>query len=253
MFFSVCFLAGCVDVDETVWINPDGSGRIKLDISVEQDEARWQGSGRQKAVEEYKDDTKEDIREQRERFLNIPSVTDIKIDQYAEDIKMHTAYTITVKEAGDIGVVFKEFSREDYPYWDITIDKQKWNSFNFTQRFIQRKTRDGVEKDILDIKLENIEDIINLPFSDDSRYYKIKLHVDRVISSNGIISKTGKSVEWIIPFDILNQTDPYRIELTAKVKAGDARVYMFIIILFVIFLMIMLVRILRHRNIFAKK
>jgi hypothetical protein len=185
-------LSGCIQVEQEYWINPDGSGTIRMDMAYSE------------ALKEMGDPTASGLPTTTELegdYSGNPFVTKMTLDEYTADGMYHTAVLIEVSSMTEFLRAAEADSgsaKEGLPSLELLENGQ--------YRFSQLLTMDGDEE--LD---EFSREMMTGAFS--GMYWTVKLHAPNVVSTNGVMDAKTSTVEWRVPMsDLLTTSSGYEIE-----------------------------------------
>ena len=88
-------LTGCFDFLEEIWILPDGSGRVRIDIGLTSALFALPGIG---SKEKLMDDVHENAKQAAEAARSDPDVKSVKVETKDEGGLFHLIYEIEVKD-----------------------------------------------------------------------------------------------------------------------------------------------------------
>jgi len=203
-------LSGCVEIDEDIRINEDGTGQIKVEISVYRDEVIGYPTSVEDTIEDTRKQMREEMEEKQKNLKKAAYVSDVDIQRYYGENIDHFVYDVTVNDFSALNAVFKEIIRDHMGdmEWKINITRARNRNMLFQQTFASQE-EDEKRKDLTASALSSKDP--------NEKYYTVKLHASRIISSNGKISKDGKSVEWKIAMKSFESDIPYEIKLEALI------------------------------------
>ncbi len=78
LLLPALLLSGCIDVRQDIYINPDGTGRLRLDIGI-------RSEATDPAAEEIPEHPGEDLKVIARRIHNDPRVRTVHVEEYSED------------------------------------------------------------------------------------------------------------------------------------------------------------------------
>jgi hypothetical protein len=182
-------LSGCIQIEQEYWINPDGSGTIRIDMAYSE------------ALKEMGDPAASGLPTTTELegdYSTNPYVTNMTLDEYTTEGMYHTAAVIEVRNMA-------EFLREA----DGGSAKEGLPSLTLLEngqyRFSQLLTMGGDEE--LD---EFSREMMMGAFS--GMYWTVKLHAPNVVSTNGVLDAKTSTVEWRVLMSDLLTSSGYEIE-----------------------------------------
>ncbi|HEX5750804.1 MAG TPA: hypothetical protein VFZ09_31560 [Archangium sp.] len=222
-------LTGCFDLLQEIWILPDGSGRVVLDVGLPRsflDLARTQGKD---PLEEMRADAKATEAE----LKNDPDVTKFEFREYEENGQQHLVYDLTVRDATRLGELQKRAmerstaarqakqgkSKADMGF---QIERRGFGEYVFVQRFGEPKnepgapdgTKDPAERMAKDFGTQMARALMG------SHFFVIRVHGQTIPETNGTLNEKKDTVEWKYSLvDLVDET-VRGTELRAVVQAA---------------------------------
>jgi hypothetical protein len=213
---SCALTSGCFEFRQEFWINPDGSGRVLMDIAVQQ-VGNPGAAGQKEGASKFE----KQMQEARERLSKDPNVKRVEMSQETREGMLHTVFDIEVNDltkladtmrqtalaaapgnkagqSGDtVAPVIEKLPNGDYAF-RVSLDRgQKKPATNpQTERFA--------------------EQMVEKMFA--GRFWTTVLHAPKVVETNGQLNATSNLVEWKIPLaQLASDKAPYK-ELTARIE-----------------------------------
>ena len=246
VLFVSLFFAGCFEILEEVWINNDGSGRIKIDIGIS--EAMMSMGTSDSSANTFADLDK-DFQKTKEEVEKNPKIKRVDFKQYSDGGMKHFAFDVEVRDLSALNdfqkIVYssekkdtaKEASAEQgmpLENSELTIEKQN-GKIVFVRRIGQKPatedTSTSAEGDSAGKAFEDMgKAMAGAMFGNFS--YTVRLHADNISSTNGKLDDQKKTVEWKIPLGEL-MTGKHR-ELRAEIVPAGGNMVMWIVAALVI-------------------
>lgn len=207
----ILFLAGCVELTEDVWINPDATGRFKMDIGIFTDDV-WVSSGetREDALKEIRKDQIKKMKAKKKKLEKMAFVEEVRISKHYGDKRDHFIYDAQINDIYNLGKVYGEICRgqiDEDTVWRIDVERLKNGNILFRQIFSSKEIEKGKAK-----KKKEAAETEGRP-----RYYIVRLHAPKIIVSNGRLAEDRKTVIWKMRMDDLEEMSA-RTELTAEIQ-----------------------------------
>ena len=197
---AVLFLtAGCFRVDQELWHNADGTGKVHFDVSVDQFFLEM-ASGGQALPHLFQ--TWQGLEE--EEDSNYSAIT--LSDALNEENHNYTA-DVEIKDFSRLG----ELRRETL---DFSVEEQENGSLRFSQRLDFRLTAASPdEMQTVDMLLDGL--------GEDA--YTVKLHVPRVLSADprAVVDTKNGTVSWSVPMsELVTAEEPLEIWAEYRLSRG---------------------------------
>lgn len=202
LFLALALLfltTGCFRVDQELWHNPDGSGKVRFDVAVDQFFLEM-ASGGQALPHLFQ--SWQGLEEGQES--NYSSVT--LSDALQEE---DHSYTVDV-EMKDFSRL-EELQRETL---DFSVDEQKNGTLRFSQRLDFRLNAANPDD------MQTVDMLVN-GLGEDA--YTVKLHVPRVLSADprAVVDAKNGTVSWSVPMsELVTATEP--LEIWAEYRLSRA-------------------------------
>ncbi|MFP2932965.1 hypothetical protein ACLESO_49020 [Pyxidicoccus sp. 3LG] len=217
-------LTGCFDVLQEVWLNPDGSARVVVDLAIPKSlGALAQATGGK--------DLMALVREQREeaakKLGQDPNVTQVVQSDYEKDDQLHLVHDVTVKDATKLPELYRTVtegtSREAQRgpgTWDLRIERSG-GDYVFTQRFVPDQaaalpaTDDAAELAAREIAKGMAKALFV------KNHLTVRVHGPGIGETNGTVNEQKDTVEWKLPMAELMDAPAEGRELRAVVRSGE--------------------------------
>jgi len=234
---------GCFEILEEIWVNNDGTGRIKIDIGVSE---AMMSMGNGEGDDSTFSSLDADFQKTKEEVEKNPKIKRIDFKQYTDGGMKHFVFDVEVNDLSALNdfqrIVYagkdssEEGAEKGMPLEnsDLTIEK-KDGKIVFV-RTIGEKTADQevgqmAESDTSgqDSSGKAVEEMGNaMAGAMFGNYnYTVRLHADNISTANGKIDDQKKMVEWKIPFGQL-VTGKHK-ELRAEIVTTEGNMVMMIV------------------------
>jgi len=243
----VGFLAGCLDVSEDITVNPDGSGKLGVDIVVPEGllamGSRPGGSG-----ETLPQRLRNEFETRKKEIGKDPAVTRLELREFTEAGLHHFIYEVEVKDVLRLGDIVKGLAPEP-----------------------QRLAGDRAPAKGPDLKVDKLDNgnivvtlSLNVPVPSAAetnapakmaqalaqaalagKYLTVKIHGPRIVSSTGNVDKELKTTEWKIGLaDLASGSPSVPTLLRAEIqpRRGSAAILLIPILGIAVVLAIVLLR-----------
>ena len=245
VFFSL-FLAGCVEVAEEVWINPDNSGRIRIDIGIVRDElAGGENRSTEDIIAEFRSDMIKNMEMRKSRLEKLSSVGYVKLDKNYDEKLDHFIYDVGVKNVYKLGGIYNVIAENQIDgdlNWRIEVKRLENGNMLFRQVFENNGTKESVKAGKKDTEKSGD--------ADKDLYYRITLYAPDIVTTNGSLNDKKDKVTWKVPFDLLSPGEPVH-EFTAEIKKRvvfPTPIAAAVIILALVPLVLLIIRIKRKKR-----
>jgi hypothetical protein len=198
-------LTGCFDLLQEIWILPDGSGRVVLDVSLPKsllDLARTQGKD---PLEEMR----ADARATEAELKKDPDVTKFEFREYEENGQQHLVYDLTVRDATRLGELQKRAmeqsaaakqAKQGKGKADLAfrIERRGFGEYVFVQSFGEPKNAPGspdgknepLERAAQDFGTQMARALLG------NHFYVVRVHGQLIPETNGTLNEQKDTVEW---------------------------------------------------------
>ncbi|HEX8459392.1 MAG TPA: hypothetical protein VF656_19020 [Pyrinomonadaceae bacterium] len=217
LLFAACtLLSGCFEFRQEFWINPDGSGRILMDIGIQQ-----MGNSNEGAQKRVPSEFEKNMREANERLSKDPNIKSVKMSQEMRDRMLHTVFDIECKDLTKFSESMRESARKSVPSGKVgqaqesmapVIEKLPNGDYAFRMSMERGQKKPASNHQMNRIAEQMVERIFA------GRFWIVTLHAPKVTETNGQLNATSNLVEWKIPMtQIAAEKLPYK-ELNARVQ-----------------------------------
>ncbi|AKI99910.1 Hypothetical protein AA314_01537 [Archangium gephyra] len=222
-------LTGCFDLLQEIWILPDGSGRVVLDVGLPKsflDLARTQGKD---PLEELRTDARATEAE----LKKDPDVTKFEFREYEENGQQHIVYDLTVRDATRLGELQKRAmeqsaaarqAKQGKSKADVgfQIERRGFGEYVFVQRFGEPKnapgspdgTNDSTDRMAKDFGTQMARALLG------NHFYVVRVHGQAIPETNGTLNEKKDTVEWKYSLVDLVDATGNGAELRAVVQAA---------------------------------
>ena len=202
-------LAGCYDLTEELWINADGSGRMKFTIGLAENlVAMIEGSG------ESADFCDSAIKD-KSKLENNVLITSIAITKSSEAGMHYCTIDIDVIDFRNFAEVRNNVIEGDYDNYEFpfAIEELDQGRVRISQDFTTLG-RDGPNQSEIEKAGQEIAMVMMTPMLA-GKYINVTVHAPKIESSNGEISADNKTTTWKKPLiDLVRNPDqPHRFEM----------------------------------------
>lgn len=198
---AVLLTSGCFQVQQELWHNPDGSGKVALDVAVSENFLQVMGQGQ--PLPHLFESWRALDSGQNTNYANLT------IDDRIEADNHHYTADMDLKDFSRLG----ELQRESL---DFSVEKQDNGSLRFSQRLDFRlDASDPQQAEMLAAFTQGLQ----------GQNYSVRLHVPRPLEADALASLDAKSgvVEWNIPMlDLMNAAEPVEIWAVYRLNRGPA-------------------------------
>jgi len=213
---SCTLLSGCFEFKQEFWIDPDGSGRVLMDIGIQQMGDANQG-GRKQGGSEFE----KKMQEARERLSQDPNIKSVKMSQETRDRMLHTVFDIECKDLTKFNESMRENVKKSAPAGQAgqaqdsmspVIEKLPNGDYAFRMSLEREQKKPASNQQMNRLAEQMVERMFA------GRFWIVALHAPKIVETNGQVSATSNLVEWKFPMtQIASEKLPYK-ELTARVQ-----------------------------------
>ena len=216
LLVACTLLSGCFEFKQEFWINPDGSGRVLMDIGIQQMGDANQGERKQGGSEFEKK-----MQEAKERLSKDPNIKSVKMSQETRDRMLHTVFDIECKDLTKFSESMRENVKKSAPTGQagqaqdsMTPVIEKLPNGDYAFRMSLER---GQKKPTSNQQMNRLaEQIVERMFA--GRFWIVTLHAPKITETNGQVNATSNLVEWKLPMtQVASEKLPYK-ELTARVQ-----------------------------------
>ncbi len=207
-------LAGCFEVTEEVWINPDGTGRLKIDMGISEALLSESENGGKSGQRNPIEDISKDFNKAKQKIEKNPNIKKFDFQQYSDAGMKHFVFDVEVKEVSTLNGLQKaiysgkkepaeavETGRMPLEQSELRIEKTAAGNTLFVRTLgppeegKKDSSEDGAIPDSLEKGFEKLGMSMARTMFGNS-FYTVRLHGSKIISSNGKIDDEKKTAEW---------------------------------------------------------
>jgi hypothetical protein len=218
-------LTGCFDLVQEVWINPDGSARVVLDLAIPKG---LMALGETRGGKSLLDQVREEQEAAREKVGKDPNVEKLEQRTYEEGDKVHLVHDLTVRDATKLPELYRQLAddaareRKGSPgHWDFRIERDG-GDYVFTQRFAPDKAAAPVKdrEDPAELAAKEIaKGMAKALFA--NNHVTVRVHGPGIGETNGTMNEKKDTVEWKVPLAELVDAPAEGREFRAVVHGGE--------------------------------
>jgi hypothetical protein len=193
-------LTGCFDLLQELWILPDGSGRVVLDVALPKsflDLARLQGK-------DPLEQLRADARATEAELKQDPDVTKFEFREYEENGQQHLVYDLTVRDATRLGELQKRAmersatAKQGKADVGFHLERRGYGEYVFVQRFGPQKNEPGSpasanepsEQAAKDFGSQMARALLG------NHFFIVRVHGQLIPETNGTLNEKKDTVEW---------------------------------------------------------
>lgn len=214
---SCALTSGCFEFRQEFWINPDGSGRVLMDIGIQQ--IGNPGAAGQK---EGSSKFEKQMQEARERLSKDPNVKRVQMSQETREGMLHTIFDIEVNDLTKLADSMRQTALAAVPDNKVARTEESVAPLieklpNGDYAFRVNLDRGQKKPPASNPQTERFaEQMVEKMFA--GRFWMTVLHAPKVVETNGQLNATSNLIEWKIPLaQLASDKAPYK-ELTARVE-----------------------------------
>lgn len=224
---SLLTLTGCFDVVQELWINPDGSARLVVDVAIPKSLGMLaQANGGKSLVDQLHEQRKA----AQETLSKNPDVQALVLRQYDEGDALHLVHELTVKDATKLPELYRQVmedttrdQQQQAPgQWDFRIERNG-GDYVVTQRFTPATAslpsgtgrEDLAEQAARDIA----KGLTKALFA--NHHVTLRVHGPGIGETNGTVNEKKDTVEWKLPLAELVDGPKEGRELRAVVHGAE--------------------------------
>ncbi len=255
-FICVALLSfsGCIEYLEEIWINDDGSGKLKIDLGVAES---FVSLGKNFGMQDSMQDMTKQYLKRKEELEQNPNVKKADFKEFTENGLHHFVFEIEVKDIFKVGELTKklEMSQLDSQGQqdtsgksEIKIEKLPNGNIQFVQIFKGERKESTQTNDSSIVANDSVSQAMATAMFGD-KGVTIRIHAPQIISSNGKLDEQMKSVEWKIGLAELAKGS-FSKELKAEIELHRVSALMVtvIIVAALLCLLIMMLMLKARRN-----
>lgn len=206
LFFSLLFV-GCINIVEEIWVNTDGTARIKIDIGMP--EAMFSMGESEGGQDPFADLDKE-FQKTKEDVEKNPDISRIDFKQYSEGGVKHFVFDVEVRNYKALNdfqkIVYAEEPDQEGGGRDMPLENSELvveaqnGSLVFSRQIGQKPEGETQsEEDSLGNAMEDMgQAMADAMFGNYT--YTVRLYAENITESNGTINEQKNMAEWKIPF-----------------------------------------------------
>lgn len=215
-------LTGCFDLLEEVWVYPDGSARMVLDITLPKSLVDLAKVTSQDPLAE----ARERARAAEARLKQNPDITHFEMRDYEEAGEFHLRYDLTVKDVSKLPELqrqaMEEASRDDRARvggnWDFRIERTGIGEYVFVQRFDSDKAAAATGDDPANEATKELGRQMAKALLG-GNHLTVRVHAPGFGETNGTLNEQKDTVEWKMSMaELMDGSSPR--ELRAVIYAG---------------------------------
>lgn len=195
---SCALTSGCFEFRQEFWINPDGSGRVLMDIGIQQ-------VGNPGVVGQKDGSSKfeKQMQEARERLSKDPNIKSVRMSQETREGMLHTVFDIECNDLTKLADSMRQTALAAAPEGKAgksedsvapVIEKLPDGDYAFRvslDRGQKKRTASNPQTGRF------AEQMVEKMFA--GRFWTTVLHAPKVVETNGQLNATSNLVEWKIP------------------------------------------------------
>ncbi|MBI9044310.1 MAG: hypothetical protein JEZ06_07480 [Anaerolineaceae bacterium] len=176
----VILISGCMNIRQELWVNSDGSGKMKIDIGVDEDFM---------SMEDLEGMSGGDLTSMESEYENDPNIKNIQTSEYTEDGLSYTSIQFDI-------IDFDAFVHSSENEMDMTYEQL--GNGNYLLAMNLDSLAGGGDETYSSEDLEMFSDMF------DDYYFEVTMHVPQVVETSGKKTDSGTAY-WQIPLmDALN-------------------------------------------------
>ena len=248
----LCF-SGCIDYLEEIWINADGTGKLKIDLGVAES---FVSLGKNFGMEDSSQDMSKQYLKRKEEIERNPNVQKVDFKDFSAGDMHHFVFEIDVKDIFKVGELTKllEMSQMDTEGQqgnsgksEIHIEKLQNGNIQFVQIFKSEQNPLSQQSDSSKVPNDSLGQAMAASMFGD-KGITIRVHGPKVVSSNGQADEQRKMVEWKISLVELSKNS-FNRELKAEIELPHSNALLITIVVVVaLLLLVMVVMVLKMRK-----
>ena len=210
-------LTGCLDVAQELWINSDGSGRMKIEIGLHEQLMLMQGKTRddstcdsffeEKALMEEREGVESAEYKSYKEGGVFYCVADIKVSDYTQ---LKTLQDESLK-ASSIDTYRDSFLRE---FSLRSLDEGN----GFFRQHVSNHAGDASKQNFQAHAEQLANTIMGRMMT--GRYWSVTFHTPGLLEANGTVSEDNKTVSWRVPLYDLLIDEQYAFDMQATFEAN---------------------------------
>jgi hypothetical protein len=224
-------LSGCLSITQEIWVNADGSGKIKIDMGLGEIFFQMGDSSTSNPLEDMKTS-----------FQAETGTKNLKVSEYTDD-KAQMRHVVIEFEVDNVEqYMLQSASQNSTMGAPMTLEKLANGNYLLKQTISNPSpdtTGGEMDQATKDMMADYFKDV----------YWTVTVHVPSIVSTNG--TQSGQTVEWKIPMGDLflgGKTEDLSLEYSLTPAASTGWLLYVIIGAVVVLLVIILVVILSRRK-----
>lgn len=216
-------LTGCFDLVQDVWINPDGSARVVLDVAIPKSLVKLGELGGGK-------DLMAQVRQEQEAAKETlgkdPNVEKLEQRTYEEGERIHLVHDLTVRDATKLPELYRKLADgapRERPRgggdWDFRIERNG-RDYVFTQRFVPDKAPTQADSGNANPQAAELAKGMAKALLANN-HVTLRVHGPGIGETNGTVNEKKDTVEWKVPLSELVDAPAEGREFRAVVHSGE--------------------------------
>lgn len=206
-------LAGCLDVNQEIWVYDDGRGRMTTEVGLHEQLMLMQGKQSDESVCDSFFEKKEFL----EKQADVESVVYKTYKQggvfyCVSDIRVSDFTKLTNLQDASLKGSAIEANKDDFQTEFSLKLQQDGNGF-FRQHIRNQSGDPGKHK--LEAHAEKFTNVI-MGHLMTGRYWSLTLHTPKIVDANAKISEDNKTVSWRVPLYDLLTDEQYAFDMQAS-------------------------------------
>ena len=225
LFLLSVVCSGCLELTQEVWVNSDGSGRMRLDIALPR------GLLEMAAEADGSDPLAETLVEYERLKANpreIPNLRSVDKKEYVEgefhhfvielevdDVTKLPETMARVQKRAAVGEEQAEKADELAAQHEMRLERVGRDRMVFVQNLVEdSRTGAASAPDMEELDAAGKAFLASM-FA--GKHFTVRLHAPKVTSANGVVDETAKTIEWKIPLTELMAREGLQ-ELRAEIE-----------------------------------
>lgn len=214
----VLLLTGCFEMSEEIWVNPDASSRVKIDLSLSEKTMGFSEMAIAASQQEKSSNPPLlDLEKIKSELLESPSVKKVDTQEYSEAGMRHFIVDVQLRNFRQIQKLSEKMlaasETNNNQEWLFAIEDIRNGTTRFQQGFFEKDPNSETKLEDNSNKKNAISKaLLAWMFSD--KYITVILHAPQIKSTNGLISTDRRTVTWKIPLHELGT--PKNLEANLK-------------------------------------
>ncbi len=192
-------LAGCMNMQQELWFNPDGSGKFSMDIGMSESLVNMAEVSGGTGIPTEQDFKQQIVGSNQDDLKNVEAKT------YTKDGFVH--YTVSA-DVSDMGKFFAS-SQNNSQGFAMTLEKLANGNSSFKQSINMNSALGSGSG--LDTSAADMASMMGAAM--EGQYWTLRVHVPNMVNTNGTWNKSGGYVEWKVPMKDLFSNKGYEMTL----------------------------------------